>query len=57
MHCTAAAATYTPVMVRMEPFRHENTVANTLTTSRLSSPAHYGNNYWGNQSAKLQTNN
>lgn len=51
MHCTAA--TYTPAMIHMESFSHENTIANTLTNSRLSTPAHYGNNYWRNQSAKL----
>ena len=33
--------------------RHENTNANMLTNSQLSTPAHYGNNYWGNQLAKL----
>ncbi len=52
MHRTAAA-TYTPVMIHMESFRPDNTVANTLTNSQLSTPAHYGNNNWGNQSAKL----
>lgn len=52
MHCTAAAA-HTPVMIHMESVRHENTVANMLTSSQLSTPTHYGNNYWCNQLTKL----
>ncbi len=48
--CCTTAATYSPVMIHMELFRHENGVANMLTNSQSSTPSHYGNNYWGNQS-------